>query len=793
MHARSRYWFSLDDGPERVERSEGGSYRFTRGGLAVEASDDGWLRLRVSRSGEPVARRSWALDPDRDAKRRWSPGPGATFEHRPKETTRRVGGFVGVVEGEVNPHEDTRGLIEERTSATLVAFAPDSARPVPEVSLARSRDGIRVDLGLPGDSRVYGLGEKTGGLDKRGRTWAFWNSDDPEHIPGKDPLYQSIPVGYVVGTDGVTTVFSDSPATQYVDVGESAAGILRIEAYDEQVDLYLRVDATLPDAVRAYTGLTGRMALPPEWALGYQQCRYSYFPEARVLEVADRIRAERVPCDVIYLDIHYMNGYRVFTWDPDRFPDPKRMIDELHAGGFRLVTIVDPGVKVDPDYPVYGEGANRNLFLRRADGSVYVGKVWPGEAAFPDFSKSETRRWWAEQHRALFEPGVDGVWNDMNEPADFTGDPVYRPDFTVPDELVADNDDEPAAFGRLHNAYASGMNEATRAAFDSLRTHERGFVLTRAGYAGIQRRAAVWTGDNHSWWEHIALTIPMQLNLGLSGVAFCGADTGGFQGNARGELFARWVAASALMPFFRSHTALDTVDQEPWAFGPEVLHAVRSLIGLRYQLLPYVYTLMEEATRTGAPVMRPLAWEFPGDRRAEDRADSFMLGPALLVAPVRERGVQERSVYLPSGAWIDVWGGTRVAGPTTVVADAPLDRLPLFVRAGSIVPYETVRQHTGERGDGVLRLLVAPSADGSAAGRLYADAGEGFAYREGEYLAARFTREGAAVRVERATGGRHPELRWDRVAAVAAGEGFPVERGEEVAFDAGSVPFGAPE
>ena len=773
MHARSRHWFSLGDAP------------------VVESSDDGWLRLRVSRSGEPAARRSWALDPDRDAKRHWSPGPGTTFERRPEETVRRVGGFVGVVEGEVNPHEDTRGLVEERHEPTLVAFAPDAAPPVEAVSLARSRDGIRVDLELPRESRVYGLGEKTGGLDKRGRTWAFWNSDDPEHVPGKDPLYQSIPVGYVVGTDGVTTVFSDSPATQYVDVGASAAGVLRIEAYDGQLDLYLRTDATLPAAVSAYTGLTGRMPLPPEWALGYQQCRYSYFPESRVVEVADRMRAERIPCDVIYLDIHYMDGYRVFTWDPDRFPDPKRMIAELHDRGFRLVTIVDPGVKVDPDYPVYGEGANRDLFLRRADGSVYVGKVWPGEAGFPDFTKPETRRWWAEQHRALFEAGVDGVWNDMNEPADFTGNPVFRPDFTVPDDLVADNDGEPAAFGRLHNVYASGMNEATRAAFDALRPDERGFVLTRAGYAGIQRRAAVWTGDNHSWWEHIALMIPMQLNLGLSGVAFCGADTGGFQGNATGELFARWVAASALMPFFRSHTALDTIDQEPWAFGPEVLDAVRSLIGLRYQLLPYLCTLMEEATRTGAPVMRPLVWEFPGDPRAADRADSFMLGEALLVAPVRERGVQERSVYLPGGEWYDAWTGERHSGAGSVVVDAPLGRLPLFVRAGSVVPYEAVRQHTGERGDGVLRLLVAPDADGSAAGRLYADAGEGFAYREGEYLAARFTLAKAAVRVEQATGGGQPELRWDRIAAVTAGEGFPVDRGEEVAFKVASVPFGA--
>jgi len=709
-------------------------FRFTGADVRWFFSPLGYLGLSAALAGAGE-RRSWALTSDDRGTVASDAGLPAPIVNAPesfsRDTTRVFSAANSGVSPVENPEDDSRGVQAVRIQGRRFTT------PLGDLELARSRDGFWFSLELPGDAAVYGLGEKTGGLDKRGRTWVMWNSDDPEHMPGTDPLYQSIPVAYLVTPEKTVTLFVDSPATIYIDVGEADPDRIQFEVYDERFELYWAEDDSLPAAVERYTRLTGRTPLPPEWALGFQQCRYSYFPATRVREVAERMRAAEIPCDVLYLDIHYMDGYRVFTWDAERFPDPKDLTQVLRRDGFRLVTILDPGVKRDPSYPVYAQGLAGDRFLKQADGTVYTGRVWPGEAVFPDFFTGVDRQWWAEHHRALFDAGVAGIWNDMNEPADFSGDELNRRDFTVPDSLISKNDGTPRPIGVLHNAYASGMNEATRAAFTRFRPEERGFILTRAGYAGIQRHAAVWTGDNYSWWEHLALLVPMLANLGLSGVAFAGGDAGGFQQNADGELYVRWIAAASLMPFFRSHSALDSSDHEPWSFGEEVLSIARRSIGLRYRLLPYLYTLFEEASRTGAPVLRPLVWEYPDDPRVRNRSDSFLLGSALLVAPIRERGVQERSVYLPAGRWYDFHTGAAIDSPaagSAHLAAAPLDTLPLYLRGGSILPFESLRQHTGEAGDGVLRLLVAPDTAGSARGTVYADAGEGFAYRDGEYL-----------------------------------------------------------
>ncbi len=757
------------------------------------SSNDGWLRLRIARRSETPARRSWALDPDAAAKREWRALKIAPPIERPQAPARRVLSSTWPADGVTNPNADARGIVDEVAGGHVYRVPVPGDESSIDLFVARSAEGIRVDLPVGAAERVYGLGEKSGGLDKRGRTWVFWNTDEPFHYPEKDPLYESIPVAYVARPGRVLTVFSDSTAIQYFDVCESDSGALRIEAYDDQVELYLRSDPCPADAVRAYTGLTGRMPLPPEWALGFQQCRYSYFPERRVVDVAERMREERIPCDVLYLDIHYMDGFRVFTWDPERFPDPAQTIARLRRMGLRIVTIVDPGVKTDPDYRTYTDGMTRKAFLTRSDGTLYVGAVWPGAAVFPDFTREEVRRWWAGLHAPLLDAGVDGIWNDMNEPADFSGDAGFRPDFTVPNDLIAGNDGEPVGFGRVHNAYATGMNQATRAALSAARPDERGFVLTRAGYAGIQRYAAVWTGDNHSWWEHVSAMTPMVLNLGLSGVAFAGSDTGGFSANATGDLYARWFAASCLMPFFRAHTAVNTLDHEPWSFGEAVLAAVRGHVELRYQLLPYLYTLFDEASRTGAPVIRPLVFHYPSDPNVAERADSYLVGRSLLVAPVRERGVAERSVYLPEGRWYDFWTGVAHEGPGAIITPAPIGHLPLFLRAGSIIPYEAVRQHTGEPGDGVLRLLVAPDAQGHAGGELYADAGEGHGYRSGEFWRARLVCEANRVRIgeyedeSAPTGSGAGVSRWRRLAAVRVGQGLPVDDTRVVDIAAGEI------
>jgi alpha-glucosidase len=844
MHDRETHWLSLGALHGSDADSFSLTYHFSHTDCRFAVSGDEWTKVELalrdasddSGGGDTrIPRRSWALDPVPAARRSWRAcDVDEPTRFSEKRTRRYHAGNMGV-EGNVNPHEDTRGIVEVavtgerfdlpmsgrhggsvdgelgRTGGLGTAREPGTrgergasgelgtagerrdigelgAAPVlDELEVSRTRDGFLLSLPLGDGARAYGLGEKTGGLDKAGRSWVFWNTDEPWHTGNKDPLYQSIPVVYLVGANGVSTIFVDSTATIWFDIGEGDAERLQIEVFDTETALYLRHDPALPAAVAAYTGLTGRTPLPPEWALGFQQCRYSYFPDSRVLEVADRMREVGVPCDVIYLDIHYMDGYRVFTWDPARFPEPEVMIKRLHEQGFRLVTIVDPGVKHDPEYSVFTDGLEGAMYLEDPGKGPYVGSVWPGDAVFPDFTQTKVQEWWAEHHEPLFAAGVDGIWNDMNDPADFTGPDEYRPEFTVPDRLIAKNDGDEGSMARLHNAYANGMNRATRKALERYRGEERGFVLTRGGYAGVQRDAAVWTGDNHSWWEHISLAQPMLMNLGLSGVAFTGGDVGGFQQNASGELYARWIAAASLMPFFRAHSALDTIDHEPWSFGERVLSVAKRYVGLRYRLLPYLYTLFEEASRTGAPVMRPLVWEFPDDPRVVRRSDSYMVGSALLVAPIAQEGVQERSVYVPAGIWYDLWsgeryeirsgaardGGTAPGGGRVVAVDTPLDRLPIFVRGGSIVPYEALRQHTGEKGDGTLRLLVAPDARGRAAGHVYGDAGKGYGYQHGESWRATLAWHDEALSVE--SDGSMEWTRWNEIETfvIGPGSGFP--------------------
>ena len=707
MQQRSTSWIAPGTAV-RPKRGAVSRYEFPTFALSVRRSVDGLVRIRVARYEAPADESSYAIEnlPE------WAP-------ERSVEGVR---------------YDAKRGVV---TIETLGGAEPFN------VEVRWNAHGFQFAVELAEQHHVYGLGEKTGHLDKRGRTYVMWNTDEPIHEPLTDPLYQSIPFALRFEPRSTLGLFLDCTATSYFDVGESRPDRLIIEGYDRSVDLYLFDGNDLASVVRRYTELTGRMPLPPEWALGFQQCRYSYHPAQRVLEVAERLRAEAIPCDVIYLDIHYMNGYRVFSWDPERFSDPAALTARLREMGFRVVTIVDPGVKVDADYEMFRSGMQENAFIRYADGRLYVGRVWPGESAYPDFTRSEVRSWWARAHRELFDRGVAGIWNDMNEPSDFDGDPLLRYTCTPPDDLVVGNEGRSSTLGKFHNVYGNGMNMATREAYTEQRPDERGFILTRAGYAGIQRYAAVWTGDNHSWWEHLAGSIPMLINLGLSGVAFAGSDAGGFQQNASGDLFARWMGAAAFTPFFRAHSDIETADHEPWSFGAGVLEHSRRAVQTRYRLLPYLYTLFEHAARSGEPVMRPLVYHFPDDERVHTLNDQFVVGEAILVAPVVQAGVDYRAVYLPRGTWYDLWTGRCVKEATeqgaVVVVESPLGHVPAFVRGGAIIPTELPRAHTGEAGDGVLRLLIAPDGSGQARGELYADAGEGFAYRQGVYTRLRFT------------------------------------------------------
>ncbi|MBV8855432.1 MAG: glycoside hydrolase family 31 protein [Acidobacteria bacterium] len=646
---------------------------------------------------------------------------------------------------------DQQGLpVVEADPAKATSFDPDTGAVETSVK--------RVEW-----ETYYGLGEKAGATVSRDtQQFVMWNTDTYGYPRGLDPIYQSI--GFYValrqarpapirnGTADISGgieppfprmrgvaygLFLDNTSRTYFDMGKTDPARVTFGAASGELNYYVFTggeERSPKNVLRDYTELTGRAPLPPVWALGNQQSRWSYFPEARVREVARGFRESKIPADVLYLDIDYMDGYRVFTWNRERFPDPPKLISDLRAEGFRTVVIIDPGIKVDPNYFAYKDGQAGGHFVRNADGSELHATVWPGVCAFPDFTDPKAREWFGSLYKQNLDEGVAGFWNDMNEPGVFLSDQTPKPDIfhhpmkTFPVDAKHAGDGLPAAHARYHNVYGMQMARSTFEGLKKLRPDARPFVLTRAGYAGVQRYSAVWTGDNVASWDHLRLSIPMLLNMGVSGVPFVGSDVGGFSGNPTPELYTRWLQAAALTPFLRSHSEAGSNPHEPYSFGEEFTKINRASVELRYRLLPYLYTLFEEHTRTGAPVMRPLWFEYPDDARTYTIEDEYLVGRDLLVAPVVRESATKRGVYFPAGDnWVDWWTGKVYEGGKDAEVEAPLDRLPLFARVGAVIPMQPVVQHTGEMKGAPLSLLVVNGADGASS--FYEDAGDGYGER----------------------------------------------------------------
>jgi alpha-glucosidase len=615
----------------------------------------------------------------------------------------------------------------------------------------------------------------------------MWNTDTYGYPRGLDPIYQSI--GFYIalrqensaqgtqptgGTQGAQAsaatqptrprrgvaygLFFDNTSRAYFDMGKTDTARVTFGAPGGELNYYVFTggkERTPKNVLHDYTELTGRAPLPPVWALGNQQSRWSYYPEARVREVARGFRESRIPADVIYLDIDYMDGFRVFTWNRERFPDPAKMISDLREQGFRVVVIIDPGIKVDPNYFAYKDGQSGGHFVKNADGSELHATVWPGVCAFPDFTDPRAREWFGSLYKKNLDEGIAGFWNDMNEPGVFLSEETPKPDIyhhpskTFPLDARHAGDGEPGAHARYHNVYGMQMARSTFEGLKKLRPDARPFVLTRAGYAGVQRYSAVWTGDNVASWDHLRLSLTMLLNLGVSGVPLIGSDVGGFSGNPTPELYARWLQAAALSPFLRSHSEAGSNPHEPYSFGEEFTRINRASVELRYRLLPYLYTLFREHTQTGAPVMRPLWFEYPDDARTYLIEDQYLVGRDLLVAPVVRESVTKRGVYFPAGDdWVDWWTGKTYRGGTDAEVEAPLDRLPLFARAGAVIPTQPVVQHTGEmRG---LELLLVVVRGGEGVSSFYEDAGEGYDYARGGSRTTTATLRGDTLHLARA-------------------------------------------
>lgn len=576
-----------------------------------------------------------------------------------------------------------------------------------------------ITISLDKNTDLYGNGEVVGNLKRNGAAFTTWNSDNyTYHGFDQKQLYQSHPWILGVRADGSAFGILVDNTWKHRYVLSNPIKIT-CEGPAPRVIVFEREN---PQAVlEELAVLTGTMEMPPLWALGYQQCRYSYFPDTRVKEVASQFRKRQIPCDVIWMDIDYMNGFRVFTFDKSKFPDPKGLNDYLHSIDFKSVYMIDPGIKADTGYFVYKQGLAGNYWVKDKNGKEFNGNVWPGLCAFPDFTSPAVRKWWGTLYKDYMATGIDGVWNDMNEPAVFNGGSMTMPE----DNIHAGGDGLPADVHlRYHNIYGMLMVKASRDGIVNIHPDKRPFVLSRANFIGGQRYGATWTGDNASTWDYLRLSIPMGLNLSLSGQPFNGSDIGGFSGNANEELLAHWMTLGVYYPFSRNHSANNTLDQEPWVFGKKVEDVSRTAINRRYELLPYIYTLFHEATVNGLPVMRPVFWSDTKDTALRREQEVFLLGNDLMIIP--------RWAYhpaLPKGDWDILKLEASDDGYQPYVA----------LRPGAIVPVAKVIQSTVQYSADSVTLLVNPSADGTASGTLYDDAGDGLAYKQGDYSITSFS------------------------------------------------------
>jgi alpha-glucosidase len=573
--------------------------------------------------------------------------------------------------------------------------------------------------------KFIGLGEKNGGLNRYGQSYTHWNTDHFAYDTDDDPLYCSIPF-YMGLHHGIAYgIFFDNTHKTTFNFGAGNNRYAYFAAEDGDLDYYFFHDVSVTSILLAYTALTGPPPLPPRWALGYQQCRYSYYPEKEVLRLAQTFRDKAIPGDVIYLDIHHMSRFKVFTFDKETFPNPAGMIRQLKELGFRVVVILDPGIKADEDYEPYIEGSAKGLFVCYPNGKPYQGQVWPGWCTFPDFTLPKARSWWAAALAFYTELGVDGFWTDMNEPATWGQ--------TVPNLVQFDYEGKGASHRKARNVYGMQMARSTREGQETQRAGVRPFVLTRAGFAGVQRYAALWTGDNVSSDAHMMAGVRLVNSLGLSGVPFSGYDIGGFVGNCTPELFARWISIAAFCPLFRAHTMINSHASEPWSFGEEVEAIARNYIRLRYKLMPAIYAAFYASHKSGLPVAKSLALAYPFDDRVYHGAydSQYLFCEHLLIVPVESQQTITK-LYLPEGDWYHLFTGEKRTGPAEIFWECPLNYLPVFVAAGAILPMQSATQHASDAHDGRIKLHVFKGS-GTRQQLIYEDDGNSHAYQKGEW------------------------------------------------------------
>lgn len=711
--------------------------------LHITALRDDILRVRISPDSNLPEDASWAV----------LPGPrGKSVDVHPFDDAASVGFRTAALDVRIE-RNPLRLVIRDLAGNVISADAV--GRPT-----RFQLGGFTISKQMPTGEHYFGLGDKAGSFDRRNQAFTLWNTDvGPQE--STDPLYKSIP--FFLGIDGTRAygLFLDNTWRTWFDFGKQSRDAISFGSEGGPLDYYFLYGPTPTQVVEGYAYLTGKPPLPPLWALGFQQSRYSYTPESQVRDIANHLRTDKIPSDALYLDIDYQIKNRPFTVDPKTFPNFPGFVADLRKQHFHLVTITDLHIAhvANQGYSPYDSGEAGDHFVKKADGSEFVGVVWPGPAVFPDFTRAQTREWWGSLYHQFVDQGVAGFWNDMNEPSVFDG-----PGMTMPLDNVH-RIDEPgfttrtAKHAEIHNIMGLENARATFEGLLALRPDERPFVLTRATYAGGQRYGFTWTGDNSATWNHLRLATQMVLNLGVSGIAMTGADVGGFGSSPSPELLTRWVELAAFSPLFRDHAAKGTLPHEIWAHGTVQEVVRRRYIETRYRLLPYIYALADESSRTGLPLMRPVFLEFPDIFAPSfgnfDHLDTeFLLGPSLLVAPPPFAETQDKyAVSFPPGLWYDFWTGAKMPASPRVPPIAelakgapspeqheirpPLDTMPVFVRGGSILPLQSVIQNTEEIPGGPLQLHVYPGPQ--CRGSLYLDDGHTFRYLLGDYLRQAFT------------------------------------------------------
>jgi alpha-glucosidase len=704
---------------QRVENFKEGlqdGLELTAGAAKVRITQvyNGVVRVRVAPNGKFPKDFSWAI----------TDGP-----------LDYISGPVRIHDGK-NEVSLTAGIVKVSIakSPLLIQFSDASGNILladePSLPMAWDRSRIHVWKKMPADENYFGLGDKAGPMNRRNRAFTNWNTDEFGWQESSDPLYKTIPffIGLRKGT--AYGVFFDNAYRSVFDFGKESQDYFSFGAEGGELNYYFIAGPEPKKVVETYTAMTGRSPLPPLWSLGYQQSRYSYFPESRARQIVSTLRAKKIPADAIYFDIDYQQGNAPFTVNREYFPNFEKMIADFRAQGVHTILITDLHIKKDPGhgYAPYDSGVKNDVFVKNSDGSVYVGAVWPGESVFPDFTLARARDWWGGLYKDFVGMGAAGFWNDMNEPALF-----QRADKTMPLDTLHRLDDGTTLDHRaIHNVFGMQNVRATYDGVRKLQPDERPFVLTRAAYSGAQRYAATWTGDNSSTWNHLKMSTPMLLSMGISGFPLTGDDIGGFAGSPTPDLLTRWFEVGALNPIYRDHTEKGSANQEPWVHGPEHEAIRRKYIELRYRLMPYLYTGIEEASRTGLPLMRPLFLEYPRAQEFYGDNRDFLFGRDFFVAPVTTEMVDAEQITLPPGEWYDFWTNTKHSSKETITLLPALDEMPLYVRAGAIVPMQPVVQHTGETPDGSLQLRVYPGED--CKGSLYQDDGHTFAYQKDEVL-----------------------------------------------------------